>query len=288
MKKMAFPFIIFCLLLTIVSCEDSLDFSVENYQQSLVIEGWIEQDKYPVVVLTRSSAYFAKIDSNAIRDLVVTTAKVTVSDGIKSEILTLKKNDNFFPPYIYEGTELLGQEGKSYHLTVESQGRIYQASTHIPARPIIDSLWFSLEEGKDSLGYIYGRYQDNPNEENYYRTFTWRKDIDKKYIPVYLSATGDLYFNGKEFTFSLLRGSESFSEITDDIYFKVGDTVRVKFCSIDRAHFDFWRTIERELYTVGNPFSSSGNQVISNLGDGALGVWGGYGASYYQIVLRKP
>lgn len=285
---MKIPGKIMLLILTIglFSCNDSLDFTMENYQQSLVIEGWIEQGQYPQVVLTRSAAYFDKIDSVSIRELVVTTAKVTVSDGVNEEILTLKKNENFFPPYLYQGTELKGEEGKHYYLTVETEGRTYNSVTSIPVKPRVDSLWFGLAAGKDSLGYIYGRFQDNPDEENYYRSFTRLMGKDKKYIPVYLSATGDLYFNGKQFTFSLLRGSESFSEVSEDIYFKKGDTVRLKFCSIDRAHFDFWRTLERELYTVGNPFSSSGNEVISNVGEGALGVWGGYGASYYQIVLK--
>lgn len=274
------------LISGLLSCNDSLDFTMENYQQSLVIEGWIEQGQYPRVVLTRSAAYFDKIDSVSIRELVVTTAKVTVSDGENEEVLTLKVNEDFFPPYQYQGTEIKGEEGKSYHLKVETGGKTYQATTYIPPRPQIDSLWFGLANGRDSVGYIYGRFQDNPDEENYYRTFTRLMGKDKKYIPVYLSATGDLYFNGKEFTFSLLRGSESFSEVSEDIYFSKGDTVRLKFCSIDRAHFDFWRTLERELYTVGNPFSSSGNEVLSNVSDGALGVWGGYGASYYQIVLK--
>lgn len=212
-------------IIGIASCDDSLDFTIENYQQSLVIEGWIEQGQYPQVVLTRSAAYFDRIDSASIRALVVTTAKVTVSDGVKEEILTLKVNEDFFPPYLYQGTELRGEEGKHYQLRVETGGKVYEATTFIPPRPHIDSLWFGLATGKDSLGYIYGRFQDNPEEENYYRSFTRLMGKDKKFIPVYLSATGDLYFNGKEFTFSLLRGSESFSEVSEDIYFKKGDTV---------------------------------------------------------------
>ncbi len=270
----------------ICSCNDSLDFTVEDYQQKLVIDGNIEQGQFPRVVLTRSAAYFDKIDSTSIRDLVVTTAKVTVSDGVNEEILTLKLNNDFFPPYIYQGTELRGEVGKNYHLKVDTGGKTYEATTSIPAQPIIDSLWFGLAPDKDSLGFIYGRFQDNPDEQNFYRTFTRLMGQDKKYIPVYLSASGDLFFNGKEFTFSILRGSESISEINEDVYYKIGDTVRVKFCSIDQAHFDFWRTLERELYAVGNPFSSSGNEVISNVSNGAIGVWGGYGASYYQIILK--
>jgi hypothetical protein len=96
---------------------------------------------------------------------------------------------------------------------------------------------------------------------------------------------GDQFFNGKSFTFSLLRGAESLSSVKDDTYFSPGDTVDIRFCSIDRGHFDFWRTLERELYVVGNPFASSGNEVMGNISNGALGVWGGYGAVYYRLMI---
>ena len=48
----------------------------------------------------------------------------------------------------------------------------------------------------------------------------------------------------------MLRGPESFTDIDDDLYFKKGDTVMIKLCTMDKAHFDFWQTLERELYVV--------------------------------------
>jgi len=265
--------------------EPSLDESA--YEPKLVIDGSIESGGFPRVVLSNSASYFMNIDSANIRDLIVSTAKVTVSDGTTEEILTLKRDDDFFPPYVYQGTSLKGEAGKTYALTVEVKGKRYTASTTIPPPAKFDKLWFELAPGKDSLGYVYGQLTDNAEEANYYRVFTQRLNRDSRFIPVYLSAVGDQYFNGKQFTFTILRGPENFTNVIDDLYFKRGDSVRVKLCSMDRAHFDFWRTVERELYVVGNPFSSSGNKIISNIdGDDALGVWGGYGVSYYAINIK--
>ena len=40
-------------------------------------------------------------------------------------------------------------------------------------------------------------------------------------------------------------------------------------------------------FVVGNPFSSSGNQILSNIdGKKALGVWGGYGVTYYRLITE--
>ncbi len=265
--------------------EPTLDQTV--YEPKLVIDGSIESGGFPRVVLSNSASYFMNIDSANIRQLIVSTAKVTVSDGTNEEILTLKRDDDFFPPFIYQGTSLKGEVGKTYALTVEVNGKRYTASTTIPPPPKFDKLWFELAPGKDSLGYVYGQLTDNPDEANYYRVFTQRLHQDNRFVPVYLSAVGDQYFNGKQFTFTILRGPEDFTNVIDDLYFKRGDSVRVKLCSMDRAHFDFWRTVERELYVVGNPFSSSGNEILSNIdGEKALGVWGGYGVSHYAINIK--
>jgi hypothetical protein len=278
-------FFLICAELLACVPESSLD--IVPYQPKLVIDGSIESGGFPRVVLSNSASYFMAIDSTNIRDLMVSTAKVTVSDGVNEEVLTLKRDDTSFPPYIYQGTSLKGEVGRTYTLTVEAKGEIYTAATTIPLPVKFDKLWFELASGKDSLGYIYGQISDNAEEANYYRVFTQRLNKDTRFIPVYLSAIGDQYFNGKQFTLSILRGPESFTDVEDDLYFKRGDSARIKLCSMDKAHFDFWRTLEREVYMVGNPFSSSGNEIISNIHGGkALGVWGGYGVTYHAVNVK--
>jgi hypothetical protein len=277
--------IIFALL---TRCSTEPEFKLTEYESKLVIDGWIEQGEFPRVILSNSASYFSIVDSTVIRNLVETKAKVTVSNGVQEEVLTLKRDNKYFPPYVYQGTELRGEVGMTYTLTVELRGEKHTAVTTIPQPPAFNELWFQTIEGKDSLGYIYGRLTDDPAIENYYRTFTQRKNRDQRYVPVYLSTVGDQSFNGKPFIFSLLRGPDSFTNVIDDLYFKKGDTVNIKFCSIDRGHFDFWRTLERELYVVGNPFASSGNEILSNIDNGtALGVWGGYGVTYYTFVVKE-
>ena len=275
-----------CLLLLLGSaCEEKLDLSIEDYEPKLVVDGSIEEGQFPVVVLTKSAAYFSTVDSTALRELVMSRAKVSVTDGETEEVLTLRRNENYFPPYIYQGTELRGEAGKTYYLTVELEGKKYEATTTIPPAVQLDSLWFVPSPDKEDRGLLYGRFQDKAETEDYYRVFTQRPESDELFIPVYLSAMGDQYFNGESFTFSILRGAESLSDVQDDIYFSSGELVLVKVCTIDRAHFDFWRTLERELYVTGNPFSSSGNEVLSNISGGALGVWGGYNSTIYSIRI---
>jgi hypothetical protein len=273
--------------MAVFSCTPEPELEFGTYEPKLVIDGWIEQDSYPKVILTSSMSYFDVLDSSTVRKLVVTTAKVTVSNGETEEILTLRRDDQYFPSFVYTGNEIRGEIGKTYTLTIQVKGETYTATTTIPPTAEFDRLWFETVPEKDSVGYIYGKFTDDPTVANYYRVFTLREKKDTRYIPVYLSAIGDQSFNGKSFTFSLLRGPDSFTNVEDDLYFTKGDTVRVKFCTMDKAHFDFWRTLERELYVVGNPFASSGNEILSNINNKkALGVWGGYGVKYYRVIAK--
>ena len=69
-------------------------------------------------------------------------------------------------------------------------------------------------------------------------------------------------------------------------FFDKGDTVTFKLANINKATFDFWRTMEYSYSSIGNPFSSP-TKVIGNISGEALGYFGGYAADYKTIVIPK-
>ncbi len=280
-------------MLAIVSCEQDIVIDLPEPEQKIVVEGWIEQNKYAIVKLSKNMSYFGVTDSTALINMINFPAVVTVSDGINSEILTPTFDFNYFPPILYKGHLIKGEIGKTYYLTVQSEGKELTSKTTIPCPPTtLDSLWFVLDPGQDSLGTIWGKFTDNPNEKNYYRLFTQRKGRDKKMIPVMGSIYEDFFFNGLNFTFNVYRGYETYTDyegIKNDkeySYFKLGDTIIFKYCSIDKEHYEFWSTAEVEFFYGGNPFINP-IPVKSNIKGGGLGVWGGYGANYDTIILKK-
>ena len=276
---------LFILSLTVIfintSCEKN-NFEIDNYKSKIVIDGWIEQDKYCKVLLTLSAPYFSDVDSASLRDYALTTAKVTLYNGTRKEILTLKPNSAYFPPYVYISTEIKGEIGKTYTLTVESRGQKAVAVTTIPKLVTLDSIWFAKE--KDSLGLIWIKFSDDIKSKNYYRTLSKIKNIDKVYIPNKISIFNDDYFNGENIKFSLYKGSFVIGEDVD-YYYHIGDTISLKFTTIDKSSFDFWFTFQKEQFNVGNPFASTNLRVKSNVTNG-LGIWCGYGATYYNIIAK--
>jgi hypothetical protein len=288
------------LVMFFASCQKEVTIDLPEPEARLVVEGWIEQDQYPVVAITRNSPYFSQVDSATLANLFILDAQVFVTE-VESNIteqLQLDFSNAFlgvWPFICYKGSSLKGEFGNSYQLFIVAEGDTITGLTTITQPVFLDSIWWEPDNaGKpdnDSLGYIWAKYMDDPGLKQYFRLFTQRIGRDNSWVPAFGSVYDDMFFNGIEFTFNFYRGIPSLSDsegIMNDeelFYFKKGDTVDVKITSIDREHFEFWRTIEMESFTAGNPFVYPVS--IRHNVKGAVGVWGGYAATIYRMVIGE-
>jgi hypothetical protein len=265
--------------LTLNSCNDELELDIKQPDALIVVDGWIENGKQAKVFLTTNTPYFTTIDSSSLRNLVLSQAKVTISDGDNSEVLILRKDARYFPPYYYAGNTIYGDTGKIYTLIAEYGGKSIVSQTTIPSRVMIDTTFFELNTGEDSLGFLRISFTDPGEVKNYYRIFTMLLGEEDKFISSFIIAINDQYFNGNQISFTLRRPPESFLSTAEVDYFTLGDTILIKLCAMDQQSFDFWSSYQDEVINATNPFAASLNDVKTNiLGDG-LGIWGGYGVS---------
>ena len=267
------------------SCQNYTELDLPEAELKITVDGWIENNDYPYVILTLSSNYFSVIDSAVLRELVLTRARVEVSSDNESEVLTLVKNEDYFPPYLYRGFDIKGENGKTYELRVDYGGKTITSFTTIPAPILLDSIWFEANNPDDTLGIIKVAFTDNPEEKNYYKTFAKILGENTRYIPTLISNFDDKYFNGESFIFSLNRGQDTYLRPMSNIYFNNTDTINVKICTLDKTSFQFWISYQDEIINAGNPFASSHKKVLSNI-DGGLGIWCGYGSTRYVLVVR--
>lgn len=283
--KLLGKYIVLLILVSFLSaCENEPTIVIPEHHSKLVVEGWIDQNFGARVFLTLSAPFFDDIDSINLRDFAATTAKVTVRSGNMEEILTLKPNAIYFPPYYYFGSTIRGQMEQQYSIEIQYRGNTYNAETSIPALVPIDSAWFVPGES-DTTGNIMLRFTDDPSTENFYRILTKRLGKDSRFIPVQSFALSDKGFNGKEMQMLLRRGSSNTLDISNDGLFLLGDTVVIRFCSIDKAHFEFWKSHAVSTLSSANPFSVNNKAIMSNISNG-LGVWGG-NAVWYDTVIAK-
>ena len=280
------PLYLYTLILLNLSCQKEIDLNLPEAEEQIVVDGYIENNAYPYVVLTRSVPFFSEIDSVQLRSLVVTTAKVTVTCDSVSEILTLQPNEKFFPPYVYRGTTFKGEAGKKYSLKVEVSNKVITANTSITNKASIDSIWFEPLKDNDTLGLLWMQIQDNPNESDYYRVLTKRKGKDSNYIPsMIFSAFSDINFNGKLFKIAVYKGITDFSHPLEDIYFNIKDTVNIRLSTMDKESYNCWMSLQNEMVNYGNPLAEPNNPIVTNITNG-IGVWTGFGSNYYVYTPR--
>jgi len=271
------------LFFTLLACKKEPLKSFGEYSPKFVVDGWIEQDDYPHVILTHNIPFFTTLDSAQLNEVVIRYAKVSVSDGERTEILTATKDANYFPSFIYRGSELKGQPGKVYTLTIEYAGNTLTSTTTIPRRAVLDSIWFVAKDNDKAQVQV--KFKDNPNEKNFYKFYT-KIAGNKRYVPTLLSNHDDKYFSGKELTLQINQGPVNNLTIKNEPYFKKGERVFVKFSSIPKDGFDFWSSFQDEVINSSNPLIGSTGTIKSNIKGPALGIWCGYGSTVYKVTAN--
>jgi len=309
-----FKFFLFFIVF-FFSCEKAIQIDLQNSDSQLVVEGYIQQGYPAYVFLTKSEAYFNPIDSSTLEDISVENAKVFIEreDGISHQLTKINKHildsldiiDSLEIPFNSLYVDLSYQEnefskiGYKYKLIIEWNNQTISAITSIPPQYPIDSVWVKKKDSNESdyKCYIWARINDPDTLGNsaliYFKRDLGWKPMDPFFIPCAISVRTDDIVNGENFEAMFARSGKISDEDGFLLPFKADrvingefirkDIVIIRISHIDRTIYNFWRSAERSRNGTGNPFSEPMN-LVGNI-DGALGVWGGYGVSYYYIPI---
>ena len=288
--------IIWLLALPFAACERSIDFNLEEAPPKLVVEATIENGEAPRVVLTNSLNYFGAVSPQLLLNSFVRNAEVYVSNGTQTHRL---KEYNLplaggFSLYYYSidsanlSSAFTGEEGSRYSLRIVSDGKEYTGQTTIPPfTREIDSVWWKEPPPNVDSGnaIVMVKATDKPGYGDYVRYFTKRNSGG--FLPGLNSVFDDLFIDGTTYELQVEPGwNRSLEREEEDAFFKRGDTVTLKLSAIDKATYDFWRTMEYSYASVGNPFSTP-VKIAGNISNGALGYFGGYASRYRTIVIPQ-
>ena len=282
--------LLFVLLVPfLISCEKKIDFKLKDAANVLVVDATIENNKVPVVILTKSFSFFSKIEPSILAGAFVHNADVYMSNGT----VTHKLKEYSFPLapgylawfYSIDSTNLAtafaGELNKHYSLRVVTDGEEYTSDVTIPALATHpDSIWLERAPlNPDSNKRVFFiRATDPAGLGNYIRYFT--KKNSEPFLPGENSVYDDQVIDGSTYSVILPQGiDKNDPPKADSNFFKKGDTVTLKFCNIDRSVYKFWSTWEFAHQSIGNPFAQP-NKVLGNISNGALGAFCGYAAWY--------
>lgn len=276
------------LLLTLLlsatfSCDD-LDLQETTNDKKLVVEGWIENGGYPVVMLTRSLPIsLEEQDLSDLSEYLDRWAKVTVSDGTNTVVLTGRYDKDYYPSYIYTSTRIKGEVGKTYTLTIDDGRKTYTAETSIPAPAHIDSIAVERVETNDSLCQVfaYVSRQQTP----YFHFFVCDSRFDGYYMTSFLGA-----FSNEELPETgcrKLQVNNHRRPLIDKDYntaFSNKALLSVRISAMNKTAYNFWQTYEKNMSLSQNPIFPVSENLPSNI-PGAFGYWIGYGSTEYQVSM---
>ena len=312
MKYLRYSAPLLLVFFLLQACEEEFIPDVIADPSQIVVEGYIEAGQRPTppyIFLTRSLGFFTELSAEELGNSYVHDAVITVDDG--DQIVTLREfcSDDLDPAsrefasaflgvnvdslpfnlcvYTDPNLRMFGQAGDTYRLRIEVEGAIYTSQTTIPEHVPLENLRFVEPPGEpiDSLMELRVTLNDPAGEPNFYRYFT---AVDNSgFIAPDASVVDDQLFNGQKFTFPLSRAqfsNEEFDLSTFGLY-RRGTTARIKWMCLDAGQFNFWNTLE---FTVANqgPFSSY-TRIDSNIDGDALGIWGGFSATYYTLPVPE-
>lgn len=253
------------IALLFTSCEKVIDLDYKGNQSRIVIEGNIDNEAGPYLIkitksigLSESGAYPA-----------IDNAVVTISDDSgNSETLTPQGSG------VYSTTMLEGIEGRTYTLTVETEGQTYTAQSTMPQHVPFDSI--KVEEvtiGGDIEYQLIPVYKDPIAKGNNYRFVL---SVNNKLFNQHLIQTDEIK-NGLINTLRL--------EIDDeDIKLKPGDSVAIKMQCIDKNVQLFYTTLA--LMTDSGPGGgTTPNNPPGNISNGALGIFSAHTVEMKRVEI---
>ena len=252
----------------------------------MVVEGWIDAGKHPIVMLhTSYSLSLSEPDSTTLLDVLeqhmVLFGKVVIFDGEDSVILTGRVDTNYLPPYIYTTTKMRGEVGKSYSLHATYKNFSAKSKTIIPEKAIFDSIRTNINNRKvNVIGYA------NQLEIGEPYIIMARTTNDKQYKicpmgafrasqkQLKLTINNPINFTGEGMILQTLFPQ------TDSV------DIAIKFAKVGEAEYQFWDSYIAQNLTQGIFFMETHSNIISNIENGN-GYWCGMGASEYTISLER-
>ncbi len=283
-------YILFIILVTTFSCTKEIEVKLPDYTPEVVVDGWISTNDYANIILTRSSPFFEQYDSASIRNIFLNYAKITLSssDG-ESEILTLFKKDEFFPPFVYKSVTMKGTSGETYSLTIEVEGDTVTTETTITTKPVIDSVATIATSDTTRQFAVY--IKDDPETDNYYYIEIKVVGQDINFHAAAFPLYTDDGKNGETNILKVYRSAQpdplnlytpDTTRYLPDYEFHKNDPIYIKVSCIDNSSYNVLYDLYITDMNSENPFSFINNATATNI-NGGIGRWTGMASETIYI-----
>ena len=256
------------IFLLAAACEDN---TMPPRENKLVVEGWIESGGYPVVLLTLTASPEIAEDINLV-DYVAKFAKITLSDGDTTVILTGSVDRKYYPPMVFKTYKMKGEPGKTYRLTAQYNGLEVCAETKIMEPIEIKNIETIVVDDTARIFNVEIDETVSSGEKMMFFTRVWNSET-RLYPSLFGVYEVD---NGRNYRVYHSKESPNFA---------VGDSVEVHLCSVDDFQFKFWQSYSNAVNFGGGFVISTDKSLPTNI-EGGYGYFFGYGASSKFVIIE--
>lgn len=280
MRKLLF------LLGILIGCSEN-DTTIRS-SDPLTIEGQIQENQFATIYLTNSLAFEGVIDSLTIAKSIESKAKVMLSDGNNSEILTLKRDDSRFPFLFYRSNIIKGETGRKYNLSIEIRGKKFISETVLPKKAEIESIDF-IEASKD--GIKTPDFRDiklTINNSTPSKTMYFKVLIKKEEEAQFFNASPFIFNTENIFTdiFPLIITYSKRINGSEVNQLKINETIEIQLVAISKEQFDFWKSVKGDQTTIIDN-SSFSSEITTNISNGAFGYWSGENVTNLKFTIPQ-
>ena len=258
---------LFISIIVSFGCQKVLNINIKNPNAKIVIDGVITDGMGPYFVTVSRATDINLAAQYSIKD----NAKIYIWDdfGQRDTLIKIKNG-------VYQTVALRGIIGRTYHIEVHIDNKIYTASNKIPNKINLDQIELdSLSFNGINIYSIIPKFTDPLSTGNFYRFV--QKINDTLDNTIYLLS--DNTNNG-------LVNKTPLISINAAIRIKRNDSVRVEMQCINKEEFEYFSTLSQQTNFGINANTAPSNPTTNFNGD-VLGFFSCHSSEFKSIRVLK-
>ena len=258
---------LFISIIVSFGCQKVLNINIKNPNAKIVIDGVITDGMGPYFVTVSRATDINLAAQYSIKD----NAKIYIWDdfGQRDTLIKIKNG-------VYQTVALRGIIGRTYHIEVHIDNKIYTASNKIPNKINLDQIELdSLSFNGINIYSIIPKFTDPLSTGNFYRFV--QKINDTLDNTIYLLS--DNTNNG-------LVNKTPLISINAAIRIKRKDSVRVEMQCINKEEFEYFSTLSQQTNFGINANTAPSNPKTNFNGD-VLGFFSCHSSEFKSIRVLK-
>jgi hypothetical protein len=255
------------LLLGMSACEKVIDIDLNDSNPQIVIQADLWSGTRDFSVKINKTRSFYKADDQEL----VNDADVELEE-IGGEKYSLSSEGGG----LYTLSNFTSSEGKTYKLTVAYENELYEAYSEMRQKVVLDSVNYEFIPGlfgQPGGYFVFMNYTDPPESGNFYRAYSW-KNGEPQLTEDDFWLNDDELTNGNSITIPLFTQA-----------FELGDTVDIRFTSIDAEVYDYFLTLSDVARGSGN--SAAPANPNTNWSNHALGYFAALNADEVNLIIEE-